>query len=58
MREKRLITGLLLADIAQPLIIFRKGGVALIEFADHAGAGKGLLQWVLTPGQLRGLKPD
>jgi phosphohistidine phosphatase len=53
-----LLTGLLLADIAQPLIIFRKGGVALIEFADHAGAGKGLLQWVLTPGQLRGLKPD
>lgn len=53
-----LLTGLLLADAARPLITFRKGGTALIEFPGAAEAGKGLLQWALTPGQLRSLKQD
>lgn len=53
-----LLTGLLLADRPQPLLIFRKGGVALIEFSGRAEAGKGLLQWALTPSQLRSLKQD
>lgn len=53
-----LLTGLLLANVSRPLIAFRKGGTALIEFAGCAEAGKGLLQWALTPGQLRGLKQD
>ncbi|CDH43337.1 SixA phosphatase family protein [Candidatus Contendibacter odensensis] len=53
-----LLTGLLLADLPKPLILFRKGGVALIEFAGCAEIGAGLLQWALTPGQLRSLKQD
>ncbi len=53
-----LLTGLLLADLPKPLILFRKGGVALIEFAGRAEIGAGLLQWALTPGQLRSLKQD
>ena len=37
---------------------FRKGGAALFEFPGLAVAGRGVLQWVLTPGQLRSLKQD
>ena len=53
-----LLTGLLLADLPKPLILFRKGGVALIEFAGCAELGAGLLQWALTQGHLRRLKQD
>jgi phosphohistidine phosphatase len=53
-----LLVGLLLADVARPLIAFRKGGVALLEFPEQAAAGEGVLHWALTPGQLRGLKQD
>ena len=53
-----LLTGLLLADVAQPLLIFRKGGMALIEFSEQVEAGVGTLLWALTPGQLRSLKQD
>ena len=53
-----LLSGLLLANMLKPLILFRKGGVALIEFAGCAEIGAGLLQWALTPGQLRSLKQD
>ena len=53
-----LLAGLLLADASHSLIAFRKGGVAMIEFRGHAGAGQGILQWALTAGQLRGLKQD
>ena len=53
-----LLTGLLLADVAQPLLIFRKGGMALIEFSGPVEAGAGTLVWALTPGQLRSLKQD
>ncbi len=53
-----LLSGLLLADDPRPLIAFRKGGLALIEFNGRPAAGEGILHWVLTPGQLRNLKPD
>ena len=53
-----LLSGLLLADAPRPLIAFRTGGLALIEFNGRAAAGEGVLQWALTPGQLRSLKQD
>jgi phosphohistidine phosphatase len=53
-----LLSGLLLADASRPLIAFRKGGMALIEFDGRAAAGEGVLQWALTFGQLRSLKQD
>ena len=53
-----LLTGLLMAGEARPLIAFRKGGMALIEFTGRIGVGEGVLQWALTPGQLRSLKQD
>ena len=53
-----LLTGLLLADEPRPLLAFRKGGVAMIEFPERAQAGMGVLHWALTAGQLRGLKQD
>ena len=51
-----LLTGLLLCGEVRALIPFRKGGVALIAFADHPSAGQGVLQWALTPRQLRQLR--
>lgn len=53
-----LLSGLLLTAVPCPLVIFRKGGVALLEFPGRATPGEGVLHWVLTPGQLRGLKQD
>jgi phosphohistidine phosphatase len=53
-----LLAGLLTADEPRPLIAFRKGGVAMIEFPDRVEAGMGVLHWVLTAGQLRSLKQD
>jgi phosphohistidine phosphatase len=53
-----LLTGLLLADVTHPLVAFRKGGVALIEFDGRPAAGEGYLQWALTAGQLRSLNQD
>ncbi len=53
-----LLTGLLLADVTRPLIAFRKGGAALIEFDGRPVAGEGFLQWALTAGQLRSLNQD
>jgi len=53
-----LLAGLLLTAIPCPLIAFRKGGVALLEFPGRVALGEGVLHWVLTAGQLRGLKQD
>ncbi len=53
-----LLAGLLLTAIPCPLIAFRKGGVALLEFPGRVAPGEGVLHWVLTAGQLRGLKQD
>ncbi len=47
--------GLLLCGEPQPLLALRKGGAALIAFEGVARAGGGVLQWALTPRQLRGL---
>lgn len=53
-----LLAGLLLTGEPRPLIAFRKGGLALIEFNGRAASGEGVLQWALTPGQLRSLRQD
>jgi len=53
-----LLAGLLLAGTPRTMVAFRKGGAALFEFPGLAVAGRGVLQWVLTPGQLRSLKQD
>jgi phosphohistidine phosphatase len=34
---------------------FKKGGACLLRFDDSVDAGTGLLQWHVTPAQLRGL---
>jgi len=51
-----LVAGLLLANAARPLLAFKKGGVALIEFDTTVEGGAGVLRWALTPAQLRSLK--
>jgi len=53
-----LLAGLLVTGEPRPLIAFRKGGVAMIEFPESAEVGVGVLHWVLTAGQLRSLKQD
>ncbi|MFO1423209.1 MAG: phosphohistidine phosphatase SixA [Candidatus Competibacteraceae bacterium] len=53
-----LLAGLLVTGESRPLMAFRKGGVAMIEFPEQAEAGMGVLHWALTAGQLRGLKQD
>ncbi len=53
-----LLAGLLLAGIARPLVVFRKGGVAFLECPGRARAGEAVLHWALTPSQLRGLKQE
>ena len=53
-----LLSGLLLGDGPRTMVAFRKGGVALFGFPGRAAAGRGVLHWVLTPGQLRSLKQD
>lgn len=53
-----LLAGLLLAGVPRPLVVFRKGGVALLECPGRARAGEGVLHWVLTPSQLRSLKQE
>jgi phosphohistidine phosphatase len=53
-----LLAGLLLTGAARPLIAFRKGGAALLEFPDRIRAGEGVLHWALTASQLRSLKQD
>lgn len=39
----------------EPALVFKKGGVALIDFDRKPAAGKGKLHWFLTPAQLRDL---
>lgn len=50
------LAGFLLAGVPRPLIAFKKGGVAMIEFTDVVKPGAGILGWSLTAGQLRSLK--
>lgn len=51
-----LLIGVLLAGIPRSLLNLKKGGVVLIEFAATVEPGAGVLQWALTPAQLRSLK--
>lgn len=44
-----------LAGSEEPSVVFKKGGVALIDFDKKPTAGKGKLHWLLTPAQLRDL---
>lgn len=50
------LAGLLLAGELRPLLSLRKGGAALIDIPQPVGPGAGVLQWLLTSGQLRSLK--
>lgn len=38
---------------ASPVLEFKKGGAALLEFDGRIGAGLAQLRWLLAPGQLR-----
>jgi phosphohistidine phosphatase len=50
----KLITWLL-TGVENETIPLKKGGAALIEFDGKPAAGQGVLQWMLTPSQLRAL---
>lgn len=43
------------AGVAESSVAFKKGGAALLEFSRKPAAGAGVLQWLLTPAQLRAL---
>jgi phosphohistidine phosphatase len=51
--------GLLVAwsvgGVTEPSVAFKKGGAALLEFPRKPAAAKGILQWLLTPAQLRAM---
>jgi phosphohistidine phosphatase len=51
-----ILAGILLAASPRPLLILKKGGVALIQFDKMTEPGAGVLRWVLTSAQLRSLK--
>jgi len=42
-----------IAGVPEGQVVFKKGGVALVEFAGKPAAGKGELHWHLTPAHLR-----
>jgi phosphohistidine phosphatase len=44
-----------LTGARRPPLQFKKGGAALISFDGKAAAGKGTLEWLLTPAQLKRL---
>ncbi|MBI2072814.1 MAG: histidine phosphatase family protein [Gemmatimonadetes bacterium] len=50
------IVSLLLAGRGQSFIELKKGGACLVGFPDRVEPGAGVLRWLLTPGQLRGLR--
>lgn len=50
-----LILSFLLTGTERHLFVFRKGGAALLDFADEVGAGNATLIWAVTPAQLRDL---
>jgi phosphohistidine phosphatase len=45
----------LLSGLAESRVALKKGGACLIEFEGQPGAGVGVLQWLMTAGQLRDL---
>ena len=50
----RLVTWLM-ASASESHVMFKKGGVALLDLGVRPSAGSAILQWVLTPGQLRAI---
>jgi phosphohistidine phosphatase len=49
------LTSWLLSGNGASFVTLRKGGCALIEFDGKPAAGRGVLAWLLQPGQLRKL---
>jgi phosphohistidine phosphatase len=45
----------LMSGLREGRVEMRKGGAALLEFDGQPGPGVGMLQWLLTAGQLRDL---
>ena len=45
----------MLSGVEEPRVTLRKGGVAMVMFAQKPAAGRGTLLWLLTPAQLRSL---
>ena len=43
----------LMSGMPESRVEMKKGGACLLEFQGQPGAGVGVLQWLLTPGQLR-----
>lgn len=50
------LAGMLLAGSPQGLVTLRKGGVACLEIKEGAAPLRGRLNWLMTPGQLRGIR--
>lgn len=48
----RLVTWLMTGS-NESHVVFKKGGVCLLDLGVRPGAGTALMQWLLTPGQLR-----
>lgn len=45
----------LVAGRTDPVIELKKGAVCLVDFPGPVAAGRGVIRWALTPGQLRRL---
>lgn len=46
----------LLTGLQESFVVLKKGGAAMIEMENPAGAGRGKLLWLLQPSQLRRLR--
>jgi phosphohistidine phosphatase len=45
----------LMSGLPESRVEMKKGGACMLEFPGQPGAGLGVLQWLMTPGQLRDL---
>lgn len=45
----------LMSGLPESRVEMKKGGACLLEFHGQPGAGVGVLKWLMTPSQLRGL---
>lgn len=50
----RLVTWLMTGS-SESHVMFKKGGAALLDLGVRPAAGSAILQWLLTPGQLRSI---
>jgi phosphohistidine phosphatase len=46
----------LMSGLRESRVEMKKGGAALLEFEGQPGAGEGVLEWLMTAGQLRDLE--